>query len=131
MPVVSQHIATVIDCPDPRRLAAFYQALTGWAVTYENDDEVVAIGPPGADRGHPDLSFQRVEGYAAPDWPGQDRPQQFHLDFYTDDDLDTAEAAAQVLGATPAEHQPQPERWRVMLDPAGHPFCLCLSPDEV
>jgi len=22
------------------------------------------------------------------------------------------------------------ENWRVMLDPAGHPFCLCLFPEE-
>lgn len=130
MPVVSQFIAAVIDCPEPRKLAAFYQALTGWAVTYENDDEVVAIGPAGGDGAHPDISFQRVDGYTAPTWPGQQVPQQFHLDFYTDDDLDTAEAAALVLGATTAPHQPRPDRWRVMLDPAGHPFCLCLSPDE-
>lgn len=130
MPVVSQLIAAVVDCPEPRKLAAFYQALTGWAVTYENDDEVVAIGPARGDNTHPDISFQRVDGYTAPTWPGQDVPQQFHLDFYTDDDLDTAEAAALVLGATTAAHQPRPDRWRVMLDPAGHPFCLCLSPEQ-
>ena len=28
------------------------------------------------------------------------------------------------LGATLAEHQPQ-EHVRVLLDPVGHPFCLC------
>jgi len=28
------------------------------------------------------------------------------------------------LGATTPEYQPG-ETWRVMLDPAGHPFCLC------
>ncbi len=28
------------------------------------------------------------------------------------------------LGARVGEHQPQPERLVVMLDPAGHPFCL-------
>jgi hypothetical protein len=128
MPVVSQYVATVIDCPDPRRLAGFYQALTGWVVTFENDDEVVAIGP--GDGRFPDISFQRVEDYTAPQWPGQGVPQQFHLDFFTDDDLDIAQAAAQVLGATPAGHQAQPDRWRVMLDPVGHPFCLCRTPDE-
>jgi glyoxalase superfamily protein len=30
------------------------------------------------------------------------------------------------LGATKAEYQPG-TTFRVMLDPAGHPFCLCLS----
>jgi hypothetical protein len=29
------------------------------------------------------------------------------------------------LGARQADQQPRPRRWRVMLDPAGHPFCLC------
>ena len=28
------------------------------------------------------------------------------------------------LGARVGEQQPQPERVVVMLDPAGHPFCL-------
>ncbi|WP_307831855.1 VOC family protein [Prauserella cavernicola] len=28
-----------------------------------------------------------------------------------------------MLGATRAEHQSDP-RWRVLLDPAGHPFCI-------
>ena len=125
MPVVTKLIATTIDCPEPRKLAAFYQALTGWALTYE-DDEYAGLEPAGG--AQPGVNFQRVEGYTAPQWPDQGAPQQFHLDFYTDEDLDTAEAAALVLGATTAPHQPQPDRWRVMLDPAGHPFCLCPSP---
>lgn len=125
MPLATKLIATAIDCPDPRRLAAFYQALTGWKITYEADD-FAAVSPP--QEGQPGLEFQRVEDYAAPQWPGQDRPQQFHLDFYTDEELDAAQSAAEALGAGAARSQPQPDRWRVLLDPAGHPFCLCLSP---
>jgi predicted enzyme related to lactoylglutathione lyase len=124
VPIVSKLIATTIDCPEPRKLAAFYQALTGWETTYE-DDEYAAVAPKGD--AHPGINFQRVEGYTAPAWPDQAHPQQFHLDFYAEADLDTAEAAALVLGATLAEHQPQPDRWRILLDPAGHPFCLCAS----
>jgi hypothetical protein len=48
-----------------------------------------------------------------------------HLDVVVDD-LDTAEAEVIALGATKAEFQPG-TTFRVMLDPAGHPFCLCLS----
>jgi hypothetical protein len=33
-------------------------------------------------------------------------------------------AEAERLGARPAATQPAPDRWRVMFDPAGHPFCL-------
>jgi hypothetical protein len=42
------------------------------------------------------------------------------------DDLDAAEAAVLELGATRHERQPG-TTFRVFLDPAGHPFCLCLG----
>jgi hypothetical protein len=45
-----------------------------------------------------------------------------HLDFEVTD-LDEAVARALALGAELPEHQPQ-EDVRVLLDPAGHPFCL-------
>lgn len=71
------------------------------------------------------IGFQRVENYQAPQWPGQDLPQQMHIDVAVDD-LDVAEAAVLELGATKHEHQPG-TTFRVFLDPAGHPFCLCAS----
>jgi Glyoxalase-like domain len=40
--------------------------------------------------------------------------------------LDAAEAAVLDLGATKPSHQPG-TTFRVFLDPAGHPFCLCIS----
>jgi hypothetical protein len=43
------------------------------------------------------------------------------------DDLDAAVARTVELGGSAAPHQPpdrDPSRIRVMLDPAGHPFCL-------
>ena len=40
--------------------------------------------------------------------------------------LDAAEAAVLGLGATRHEHQPGTS-FRVFLDPAGHPFCLCTD----
>ena len=49
---------------------------------------------------------------------------QLHLDFQVDD-LDEAVAHAVECGAELADFQPQ-ERVRVLLDPAGHPFCLYL-----
>jgi Glyoxalase-like domain len=41
-------------------------------------------------------------------------------------DLAQAVAAAQELGATLAGSQPQ-DNCTVLLDPAGHPFCLYLD----
>ncbi|MDT7843350.1 VOC family protein [Streptomyces justiciae] len=62
-------------------------------------------------------------GHRPPRWPDQTVPQQSHLDF-TVDDLDEAERQLLQLGARKPEHQPHEDRWRVLTDPAGHPFCL-------
>lgn len=64
------------------------------------------------------LVAQLVEGHVAPRWPGS---SIVHLDL-TAEDLDAAQDRALTLGATLPD-QPDP-RWRVLLDPAGHPFCL-------
>jgi hypothetical protein len=48
-----------------------------------------------------------------------------HIDIAVDD-LAPAVADAIELGATLADFQPQ-ENVRVLLDPAGHPFCLYLD----
>lgn len=107
-----------LDCADPNALAGFYQELTGMPLGYSGDES----GAAGCD-----LGFQRVDGYQAPQWPGQDVPQQFHLDFHVDD-LDAAEKWVLELGAVKPDHQPGGQRWRVLLDPAGHPFCLLTGP---
>ncbi len=38
--------ATVLDAPDPRALAAFYQRLVGWPVV-QDDPTWVTLRPPG------------------------------------------------------------------------------------
>lgn len=108
----------VIDCPDAGSLARFYGALLDWNV--ETDEGWAGVR---ADDGQY-IAFQQVEAYRPPGWPGQDVPQQMHLDVVVDD-LDAAEAVVLELGATKAEYQPG-TGFRVFLDPAGHPFCLCL-----
>jgi hypothetical protein len=45
-----------------------------------------------------------------------------HIDIAVED-LEAAVAWAVAAGATLAAHQPQ-HHVRVLLDPAGHPFCL-------
>ncbi|MCC3266703.1 VOC family protein [Arthrobacter gengyunqii] len=111
--------ATVIDCPDPDSLASFYESLLGMIrVEHEDDGSWVTIGD-APDR--PALAFQRVSGYTPPQWPGQDIPQQLHLDVRVPD-LDLAEAQVLALEATSMDSGS--ESFRVFLDPAGHPFCL-------
>lgn len=111
---------TVLDCPDPGALAAFYASLLGWKVISDGDGWADLVG----DDGHR-IEFQKVAGYRAPDWPGQDLPQQMHVDV-TVDDLDAAEKEVLRIGAVKTEYQPG-KAFRVFLDPAGHPFCLCAG----
>jgi predicted enzyme related to lactoylglutathione lyase len=110
---------TVIDCPDPAALAAFYAAMLDWKVETFPDHADVR-----AEYGQC-ITFEQVEAYIPPKWPTQEVPQQMHLDVIVDD-LDTAETAVLDLGATKHQHQPGTS-FRVFLDPAGHPFCLCLD----
>lgn len=110
----------VLDCPDAGELAEFYGDLLGWDVDVEEGGDWAEIRAEGQC-----ISFQQVEAYAAPQWPGQERPQQMHLDVMVED-LDAGEAAVLELGARLHPHQPG-ETFRVFLDPAGHPFCLCVD----
>lgn len=117
--------AVALDCPDPVRLAEFYAELLGGQVVPDPDDPewVELHGFEGTP-----LAFQRVDDYQPPEWPGQQLPQQMHLDFDVDD-LDAEEKRVLELGATLLERTDQlrPDaHWRVYADPAGHPFCLNL-----
>jgi hypothetical protein len=107
-----------LDCEDPASLAEFWAALLGGEAT-PVDDDVVVVGNKGTP-----VAALRVPDYQPPTWPGGAIPKQAHLDLSVAD-LDAAEAEAIRLGARRADEQPRPTRWRVMLDPAGHPFCLC------
>ncbi|MGW4512921.1 VOC family protein [Streptomyces sp. NPDC004393] len=108
-----------LDCADPPALAAFYQQATGLEPHPKSDDDFAGLNGGGGFF----IGFQRVDDYRAPRWPDQTVPQQIHLDFAVDD-LDEAEARLLELGAGKPEHQPNEARWRVLTDPAGHPFCL-------
>lgn len=110
----------VLDAPDGPALAHFYSDLLGWPIAKE-DPEGAAIGPSD---GVAYIAFQTAPDYARPVWPATVGAQQMmlHLDFEVVD-LKAAVVHAVELGAEEADFQPQPDV-RVMLDPAGHPFCL-------
>lgn len=118
--------AFTLDCKQPLELAHFYAELLGWVVPF-HDEEYAVAGPAGTSLGaYPGLTFQRNDEYVPPQWPAQPGVQQqmAHLDFAVND-LDKAVAHALRCGAAVADTQFTSE-WTVMLDPAGHPFCLCL-----
>ena len=97
----------------------FYQRILGGEISISADaDDWIELKLDSSS----DLAFQLDPQHRAPDWP-DGLPQQAHLDLEVDD-LDEAERLAIDAGAVKAQIQPDLENWRVMVDPAGHPFCL-------
>jgi catechol 2,3-dioxygenase-like lactoylglutathione lyase family enzyme len=119
----------VLDAAAPVALAKFYERLLGWDLVacegprpgYPPEDGWAKLRSPAADM---KIEFQYEQEYTPPTWPPAPNQQQMmmHLDIEVDD-LEAGVQWAVDAGATVASHQPQ-EKVRVMLDPAGHPFCL-------
>jgi catechol 2,3-dioxygenase-like lactoylglutathione lyase family enzyme len=115
--------AISLDASDPAALAAFYRDYLELEVMWDSPD-FIALGGAGVF-----LTVQRVADHNPPDWPTGAAGKQMHLELAVSD-LEPAERAALALGARKADEQPSPERWRVLIDPAGHPFCITtLIPD--
>jgi hypothetical protein len=81
-------------------------------------------GPPGG----PSVSFQAEDWYQPPAWPEHAGAQtkMMHFEVAVDDveaavDL-VVRAGGRVAPTQPADRDPH--ELRVMLDPAGHPFCI-------
>ncbi|QCH23449.1 VOC family protein [Mycobacteroides salmoniphilum] len=109
--------AISIDCSDPAALARFYQQVLDLELLFESPDMAALKGAAVL------LTFQRVADHQPPQWPAGVVPKQLHLELAAAD-LDAEEARILGLGATKAETQPNPGGWRVLIDPAGHPFCI-------
>ena len=112
-------VGTVLGTPDPAGLARFYGELLGLEVD-GGDPGFVTLGLGGTHY----LACQLETDHAPPVWPSGpgDQQMQAHLDVGVRS-LAEAVADAEALGARQAGFQPQDDV-RVMLDPAGHPFCL-------
>ena len=106
----------IFDAPDINKVGSFYASLTGWDVVRQDSDRFSIRTPDGQE-----IEFQHAPDHVAPGWPGQERPQQFHLDLQTDDPRSEADRAVG-LGATRLADGPN---WITLADPAGHPFDLC------
>ena len=116
MTVTGRLELVAFDAPDIDALAAFYAELTGWEVARKDDDWITLRLPDGRE-----VAFQEAPDHVAPQWPGQERPQQLHLDILVTDHEAAAERAV-ALGAT---RLADGATWITLADPAGHPFDLC------
>lgn len=114
-----------VDCREPHELAKFYAALLNWEAMPLGDD-FACIYAPGTNQGaYPCVLFQRNPEFIPPVWPDEPDAQQTmaHMDFAVND-LEKSVQHSIHCGATLAAQQFS-EDWKVMFDPAGHPFCLC------
>ena len=110
-----------IDCKDPETLREFYAELTGWdrqtmfgwpALVAENDLIILFMG----------CDFE----YIPPVWPEEPDKQQKQMHFnFGVDDLKVSVKRAIKLGATKPARQYDESRYITLVDPEGHPFCLC------
>ena len=117
-----------LDCIDPYALAKFYAELLKWEIPFYDENWACVGAPETAQGGYPGIIYQRNPEYKPPVWPEQAGTQQqmAHLDFAVNN-LEAAVEYALGCGATMANKQFS-DAWRVMLDPSGHPFCLCQLP---
>ncbi|MDL2219351.1 VOC family protein [Ruminococcaceae bacterium OttesenSCG-928-O06] len=117
---------TVLDCGNIDELSAFYEKLLGWTRFGGEEFTVVANTET---KGFPTwITFQQVDDYVPPVWPATPNAQQqmAHLDFHVQN-VEEGVQYALSCGATLSDIQLEDE-WRVMLDPAGHPFCILPLP---
>lgn len=110
----------MVDCDDAEKLQAFYGALLHW-------QRCERYGKPAVcSKSGVVFLFAEEEDYVRPIWPEEAGRQQkqMHFDFQVPD-VAEAVRSAEALGAVKAAAQFGGDQFVTMLDPAGHPFCLC------
>ncbi|HEV7657879.1 MAG TPA: VOC family protein [Mycobacteriales bacterium] len=120
MTVTARRTVTVLDAADIVKVSEFYAALTGWEFADKDDDWITLKTGDGQY-----VAFQLAPDHIPPQWPGQEHPQQYHLDLYVADP-EAAAGKAVTLGAT---RLGAGAAWVTLADPAGHPFDLCRKDD--
>ncbi|WP_433246983.1 VOC family protein [Streptosporangium sp. CA-135522] len=110
----SRVYTAVIDVPDADHPAelAFWRGATGWELP--QFEQVPEFHGSRAPHGHFALLVQHL-GEGAP---------RVHLDFHTSD-LEAEASRLEKLGAVRVERT---DRWWIMRDPAGLPFCVIQDP---
>jgi len=107
-----------LDCAEVGPVADFWRAALGYEQVAGDGENYAMLKTENG----PALGLGKVEDYQSPGWPNERGSKQFHLDLAAED-IDAETERLVELGATLAEPQPG-ETWRVLLDPAGHPFCV-------
>lgn len=112
-----------IDCREPEKLCEFYSKLLG-------NKKTIMYGCPAiiAHNGLVILFMGCDFDFVPPVWPEEigKQQKQMHFNFQVDD-LSSAVTTAISLGAKKPEAQYGGNHFVSLLDPEGHPFCLCAK----
>lgn len=116
-----------IDCADAGPVARFYERLLGYEIrSFDLPAWAQLFDPDGGVH----INVQGETWYQPPTWPERPDQQTKMLHFEVEvSDVEAAVATAIDAGGTQAPWQPpdrDPDRIRIVLDPAGHPLCLFL-----
>lgn len=121
-----------IDCADADLMAEFYCTLLGWEVARRGGPNPETGGSTWVTLSNPAggvaLAFASREWYEPPVWPEEPDAlvKMMHFEIGVDD-LEAGIALVVGAGGRVSPHQPEDRdqtTLRIMLDPAGHPFCL-------
>ena len=115
--------AVTLDCAETVPLARFWAELLGGEIAFESE------GFAAVKLENLWITAQQIDDFQEATWPTGDVAKQIHLDLAVED-LATTSARALELGARLADVQPGPDRYLVLIDPAGHPFCLTTQIPE-
>jgi hypothetical protein len=111
-------MAMTVDCPEPNVMADFYAALLGGTVTRRPSGEA-KVETSGRI-----IYFRVAPDYRPPTWPSPEVPLHSHFDYVVEDPAAAAQHLLRLGGSLAAHQDPSDPHVLVMLDPAGHPFCL-------
>jgi hypothetical protein len=114
-------MAMTVDCPEPNVMADFYAALLGGTVTRR------IAGEAKLDAAGRLIYFRAAPDYRPPTWPSSEVPLHSHFDYVVEDPHAAAQHLLRLGGSLAAQQDPSDPHLLVMLDPAGHPFCLIRS----
>lgn len=113
----SKFTELIIDCAEPRRVAEFWAAVLGYAITADsNDHDVEITGGPGT---LPTLLFTKVP-------EPKTVKNRLHIDVNATAGADQQSELARLLalGARHVDIGQGEQTWYVLADPEGNEFCL-------
>jgi hypothetical protein len=115
--MTSKFTELIVDCAEPRRLAAFWAEVLGYTVSDDSNDNDVELNNPAGR--HPSLLFTKVP-------EPKTVKNRLHIDVNATEGATQEQELARLLrlGARHVDIVQGEQTWYVLADPEGNEFCL-------